>query len=68
MSQFETKKSIFELASNRYSEKQIIIFDMFLSKIKIFLKIAFFSVGIYCCAAPDLFSGGHSFLLLQDYK
>ncbi len=38
------KKSIFELASKRNSEKQIIIFNMFLSKIKIFLKTAFFSV------------------------
>jgi hypothetical protein len=43
-SQFVTKKSIFELASKSNSKKQIIIFDMFLSKIKIFLKIAFFSV------------------------
>jgi hypothetical protein len=45
-SQFVTKKSTFELASKRNSEKQIIIFDMFLSKIKIFLKIAFFSVYV----------------------
>ncbi len=46
-SHFVTKKSIFELASKRNYEKQIIIFHMFLSKIKIFLKIAFFSVYIH---------------------
>ena len=43
-SQFVTKKSTFELASKSNSEKQIIISDFFLSKIKNFLKCAFFSV------------------------
>ncbi len=64
-SQFVTKKYNIWTSSESNFEKQIIIFDMILSKIKIFLKIAFFSV-VYCkCTRNTVTGRGHYFNRLR---